>query len=220
MQQFSQEIEGIRPLLLQTAQQRFRAPTLEDAEDLVGETTLMACHILDRYDPQKASLYAWLCGVMRYAVSKENRRRPSYVREVPLEAAAQVVAPPEPLPVHIADMLPADTELPRRYQQAVDLWMEGYRQIEIAKKMGVERNTVGIWLQNAFRMLRQEIPDALSIWYDSQEFRRSAKATVYRKPTSLSLRWHRRHPRDVPWSLLIKRGRVVRKYRVLKKRAA
>jgi RNA polymerase sigma-70 factor (ECF subfamily) len=88
---------------------------VESAEDLVVQTFAEAVKGIDRFDPRKSPLSAWLYGIARRRLYDEVRRRRRLksvpnASEVPLESVSEV-ADPGDLASDIADRLDAQRQV-------------------------------------------------------------------------------------------------------------
>jgi len=72
----------------------------EDAEDIVAQVFTRFLERMDRYDPRRGSVRAWLLGIARHAlIDHYRRRRPDRAASEPLEELARHAGDPAPDPL-------------------------------------------------------------------------------------------------------------------------
>ena len=127
-----------------------------DAEDVLQEVLLERCRRGAAF-PAPEEERRWL---LRVAVNKSknvlraHRRR----RSIPLEAAAELPAPPQPEYRALYDAVRA---LPQNQRLAVDLfYYEGYSTVEIAALLSTREATVRTWLRRARLKLKELLKEA------------------------------------------------------------
>jgi RNA polymerase sigma factor (sigma-70 family) len=140
------------------------------ADDLVGETFLVAFGRRDCYDPEQASARPWLYGIATRLVSRRRRDEVRFFRAIArtgIDPAADPVAEP------VADegARRADAQLLRRRlagalaalpvadRDALLLVADGLSHTEAAQALGVPAGTLSSRLARARRKLRAELGD-------------------------------------------------------------
>ena len=107
-------------------------------------------------------LLAWLHGVLQYVV-REERSRVGFRREV---SAISMSDPADAAPDALAGMIERETQaivadcfatLDRDYRDVLSLRMDGLKYGEIARRMGVNENTVATWVSRGIRELGRRI---------------------------------------------------------------
>jgi len=98
-------------------------------------------------------LLGWLHGVLRYVV-KEERARARFRLELPAGPEALQIVDPSPDP--LASAIDAEMQrvvrdclagLDRDYRSALQLRLEGLKYADIARRLGVNQNTLATWLR-------------------------------------------------------------------------
>jgi len=107
-------------------------------------------------------LLAWLHGVLRYVV-REEQRRVGFHREV---AVISISEPADASPDTLDAMIQRETRaivadcfatLDRDYRDVLTLRMDGLKYSEIARRMGINENTVATWVSRGIRELGRRI---------------------------------------------------------------
>jgi RNA polymerase sigma factor (sigma-70 family) len=107
-------------------------------------------------------LLAWLHGVLQYVV-REEQSRVGFRREVPVISISE---PPDSSPDALDAMIQRETRaivadcfatLDRDYRDVLKLRMDGLKYGEIARRMGVNENTVATRLSRGIRELGRRI---------------------------------------------------------------
>jgi RNA polymerase sigma factor (sigma-70 family) len=140
------------------------------ADDLVGETFLVAFGRRDGYDPAQASARPWLYGIATRLVSRRRRDEVRFFRAIArtgIDPAADPVAEPvadegarradaQLLHRRLAGALAA---LPVADRDALLLVADGLSHAEAAQALGVPAGTLSSRLARARRKLRAELGD-------------------------------------------------------------
>jgi len=140
------------------------------ADDLVGETFLVAFGRRDGYDPEQASARPWLYGIATRLVSRRRRDEVRFFRAIArtgIDPAADPVAEPvadegarradaQLLHSRLAGALAA---LPAADRDALLLVADGLTHTEAAQALGVPPGTLSSRLARARRKLRGELGD-------------------------------------------------------------
>jgi len=72
----------------------------EDVEDIVAQVFTRFLERMDRYDPRRGGVCAWLLGIARHAlIDHYRRRRPDTATHAPLEELARHAGDPAPDPL-------------------------------------------------------------------------------------------------------------------------
>ncbi len=127
-----------------------------DAEDVLQEVLLERYQAARPFASPEHERY-WL---LRVAVNKCKNllRTQKRRRDVPLEEAAALSAPPEPEYQALYD---AVWTLPRNQRLAVDLYyFEGYSTGELAALLGTREATVRTWLRRGRLKLKERLKEA------------------------------------------------------------
>jgi RNA polymerase sigma-70 factor (ECF subfamily) len=141
-----------------------RAPTLEDAEDLIATVFHRFLKNLARYDAQRGCVLAWLLTMARHALIDHLRaRRP----QVPVDDLADVLAGPSPDPLaglirtEQADRVRrALAEQPALVRELFALhYGQGLRLREIGDLLGMSEDAVKQRLSRVRRDLRDRLRD-------------------------------------------------------------
>jgi RNA polymerase sigma factor (sigma-70 family) len=107
-------------------------------------------------------LLAWLHGVLQYVV-REERSRVRFRREIPARAIGE---PADDSPDVLEGMIQRETQeivadcfatLDRAHREVLTLRMAGLKYGEIARRMGVNENTVATWVSRGIRELARLI---------------------------------------------------------------
>lgn len=107
-------------------------------------------------------LLAWLYGVLHYVV-REEQSRVGFRREVP---AISISEPADTLPDALEGMIRRETRgivadcfaaLDRDHRDVLTLRMDGLKYGEIARRMGINENTVATWVSRGIRELGRRI---------------------------------------------------------------
>jgi len=107
-------------------------------------------------------LLAWLDGVLRYVV-REEQSRVGFRREV---SAISISEPADTSADALAGMIQRETQaivadcfatLDREHRDVLTLRMYGLKYVEIARRMGVNENTVATWVSRGIRDLGRRI---------------------------------------------------------------
>jgi RNA polymerase sigma factor (sigma-70 family) len=114
-------------------------------------------------------LFAWLHAVLRNVI-REEQSRASYRREVPLGIDAPNAnmcpdpADPAPNPLDIlmdkeiqGIVTESFAKLDREYRRVLRMRVDGLKYGEIARRLGVNENTVATWVSRGIRDLAQSI---------------------------------------------------------------
>jgi RNA polymerase sigma factor (sigma-70 family) len=114
-------------------------------------------------------LFAWLHGVLYYVV-REEHSRVSFQREVPMGTASERsdqnsrADPADPAPDQLDALIRKELEgmvgacfplLDREYRTVLKMRVDGLKYGEIARRMGVNENTVATWVSRGIRALAQ-----------------------------------------------------------------
>jgi RNA polymerase sigma factor (sigma-70 family) len=107
-------------------------------------------------------LLAWLHGVLKYVV-REEQSRVGFRREV---AAHSISEPADASSDTLDEMIQRETRaivddcfatLDRDYREVLTLRMDGLKYSDIARRMGVNENTVATWVSRGIRELGRRI---------------------------------------------------------------
>jgi RNA polymerase sigma factor (sigma-70 family) len=107
-------------------------------------------------------LLAWLHGVLQYVV-REEQSRVGFRREV---SAISISEPADTSPDALDGMIQRETRaivadcfatLDRGHRDVLTLRMDGLKYCEIARRMGVNENTVATWVSRGIRELGRRI---------------------------------------------------------------
>jgi RNA polymerase sigma factor (sigma-70 family) len=107
-------------------------------------------------------LLAWLHGVLRYVVAEE-RSRVGFRREA---SALSIPESPDASPDTLDRMIEQETRaivadcfagLDRDHREVLELRMNGLKYVEIARRLGVNENTVATWVSRGTRELGRRI---------------------------------------------------------------
>jgi RNA polymerase sigma factor (sigma-70 family) len=107
-------------------------------------------------------LLAWLHGVLRYVV-REERSRVGFRREA---SAISIPEPADDSPDMLDRMIERETRaivadcfsaLDRNHREVLELRIGGLRYVEIARRLGVNENTVATWVSRGTRELGRRI---------------------------------------------------------------
>jgi len=196
--EFGVAVNVLRPRLLQAARLLLRC-SYEDAEDAVSEVVIVALSRLDDYQESTGmdGLRYWLVTIMNHIGHRRTRAGMRKVPTVPLQtveanlSGGQSTGGP--------DFQEALRTLHPLQRLLVTDWLDGYSQVEIARRLRIHRNTVQARLQQAFAGLREKIPDIDTLEYSLSPFAACARVTLYRKPAAPWLPWREQHPPEAPW---------------------
>ena len=191
---FREEIEPLLPRLLHFALSLTTSggqPNLDLAQDLVQETCLRAFEALDTYEPG-TNIRGWLFTIMRNLYINEYRRRKSLPRHFSYEEYSTFRSEDEEeggattsgiagsdLREEITNQYLSDEvvkalmKLPEEFRLVVLLAdFENMKYEEIAKIMGIPIGTVRSRLHRARRLLKRELKDYASRFYQIKEVKR------------------------------------------------
>jgi RNA polymerase sigma factor (sigma-70 family) len=114
-------------------------------------------------------LFAWLHAVLRNVI-REEQSRASYRREVPLGIDAPNASvrpdPPDPAPNQLDVLMDKEMQgivtesfakLDREYRSVLRMRVDGLKYGEIARRLGVNENTVATWVSRGIRDLAQSV---------------------------------------------------------------
>jgi len=116
-------------------------------------------------------LLAWLHGVVQYVV-REERSRVGFRREV---SAVSISEPVDSSPDTLTGMIQRETRaivadcfaaLASDYRDVLTLRRDGLKYRQIARRMGVNENTVATWVSRAIRELGQRIRERMEGKHD------------------------------------------------------
>jgi RNA polymerase sigma factor (sigma-70 family) len=111
-------------------------------------------------------LLAWLHGVVQYVV-REEQSRVGFRREV---SALSISEPVDSSPDTLTGMIQQETQaivadcfaaLDRDYRDVLTLRMDGLKYGEIARRMGVNENTVATWVSRGIREMGRRIRERM-----------------------------------------------------------
>jgi RNA polymerase sigma-70 factor, ECF subfamily len=138
----------------------------ETAEDVAQETFLRAWRYLANFDPAKGALSSWL-----YRITVQTASNQAYVRKAHLAAVSL-----DHLPYEVQDREAADPQarydgsteqvalalgaLPHNERLALALLASGYREVEIARRVGKTSRTVRYWLTSGRAQLVEAVEGA------------------------------------------------------------
>ncbi|HEX3747879.1 MAG TPA: sigma factor-like helix-turn-helix DNA-binding protein [Bryobacteraceae bacterium] len=107
-------------------------------------------------------LLAWLHGVLQFVV-REEQSRVGFRREI---SGAPVFDPADSAPDTLDALVARETRdivwacfagIDREYRQVLELRMDGWKYGEIARRLGVNENTVATWVSRGTRELGRRI---------------------------------------------------------------
>lgn len=107
-------------------------------------------------------LLAWLHGVLQYVV-REEQGRAAFRRE---ESVISLSEPADRSPTSLDALLQRETRaivsdcfaaLDRDYREVLTLRMDGLKYVDIARRLGVNENTVATWMSRGVRELGRRI---------------------------------------------------------------
>jgi RNA polymerase sigma factor (sigma-70 family) len=176
---------------------------LADAEDLVGEAVRLALLILPQFNPETGAegLRAWLTRILTIVIMREHERAQRTVETVPIEAAAELPAPPPTVrPRYVAN--DAIRQLPSSQRYLVWSWLDGNNIKQIAADYNLHRHTVSARMNAAFHTLRAKVPIGDYHTFLTSDFDYCRRVPVYHKPVGVLPSWRHSHP---PNSLQLKR---------------
>jgi RNA polymerase sigma factor (sigma-70 family) len=116
-------------------------------------------------------LLAWLHGVLQYVV-REERSRFGFRREVSVISLSE---PADASPDTLARLIQQETRaivadcfatLDRDYQAVLNLRMDGLKYGDIARRMGVNENTVATWVSRGIRELGRRIRTRMEVRHE------------------------------------------------------
>lgn len=169
----------------------------EDAEDIVEEAVCIALEHLTDYRPETGDrgLYLWLRGIVQVVLLRFHERTAHSVQTVPIEAAAELPAPPPSVPArYVADQ--SIHQLPRVQRHLVWAWLDGYTVSQMASAYEMHRHTVSRNLSRAFRALHTSVPLGEYQTFLTSDFDLCRRVTIYRRPIGVWPSWRHRHPAD------------------------
>jgi RNA polymerase sigma factor (sigma-70 family) len=189
---FAWRLLPIRASLIRFACRK-RPCSIEDAEDLVGESVRLALLILPQYDETtgQEGLMRWLQGILRIVILRDRERTAQQVDIVPIEDAVDV---PAPHPHSRRDRLqPAIDCLPPKLRAVVCYHLDGYSQADIARLLKIHRNTVANRMELAEQALRVHF-GSFERALDFDLFDACARVSIYERPRDVWLPWRHNHP--------------------------
>jgi RNA polymerase sigma-70 factor (ECF subfamily) len=148
------------PLLRSFVRARLREAS--DVEDVV-QNVLVAIHRARHTYRAERRFAPWLGAVARNAVIDELRRRGRRLsREVPLDAAAEAVAPTPESPAPLSpEMQRALEQLPAAQREAVELiQIRGLSVAEAAQRVGIKPGALKVRAHRGYRALRLLLEEA------------------------------------------------------------
>jgi RNA polymerase sigma factor (sigma-70 family) len=114
-------------------------------------------------------LFAWLHAVLRNVI-REEQSRVGFQREVPLgidPRGADIGSDPaDPAPNQLDDLIDKELQgivvesfgkLDREYRRVLSMRVDGLKYGEIARRLGVNENTVATWVSRGIRDLAQRV---------------------------------------------------------------
>lgn len=152
------------PLLLQMARRLCGSGRWADPEDLVQETFERALQDSDRLSrTESGPLRGWLCTTLSHRFLDLCRRRKTETTAVPELRATlpDSASSPEDRHLHLwTSFTPerfraAVQALRPRHREAYELHASGLRYREIAERLGAPVGSVGFWISEARKELRQ-----------------------------------------------------------------
>lgn len=129
-----------------------------DAEDVTQRVFVAAWQGRERYDPQRASLSAWLVGITRHSIADAHQAR-SRERTITAQVAAITGDDALPAPeVELADRLLIADEMARLeplQRQVVQLaFFDDLTHLQIAERLGMPVGTVKSHIRRSLTKLR------------------------------------------------------------------
>lgn len=129
-----------------------------DAEDVTQRVFVAAWQGRERYDPQRASLSAWLVGITRHSIADAHQAR-SRERTITAQVAAITGDDAVPAPeVELADRLLIADEMARLeplQRQVVQLaFFDDLTHLQIAERLGMPVGTVKSHIRRSLTKLR------------------------------------------------------------------
>ena len=110
-------------------------------------------------------LFAWLHAVLYYVV-REEQNRAAHRREVGQDAENHRLDPPDPAPDPLDLLIQKELHgiveecfptLDREYREVLSMRVHGMKYGEIARRLGVNENTVATWISRGIRDLAQRV---------------------------------------------------------------
>ena len=193
---FAAALPSLRPALIKAACRQCRCP-LEDAEDLVSQTVLIALRHFSEYQPEtgREGLQRWLQTILNRVIQEERTDAARHVQTVSLEEAVSLPAPASFS--EAAEVQELFLTLPRYQRLLVNEWLAGYSQREIARRYRLHRNTVATRLETAFATLRAALPNAGALTYSEWLLSFCSHVSLYTKPGGVWRSWFCQHPPEV-----------------------
>lgn len=141
----------------------------DQACDAVQDALIQAWQDRESYDPQKSSLKSWFLGIVGHECLDEVRRAKgrgrvkrftvSIERDLP-EDSLSTEAPKVPA----YDRAYAREELSGKEEEAVRLWLQGHKVLEIARTMRISPRRIQQLVAQGKRKMRREIERQNGRW--------------------------------------------------------
>ena len=132
-----------------------------EAEDLLSQTMLKVWNKIELYDNSKSSLFTWVMTIARNTAIDKKRLKSfeNHKKTDSLDATVYEIVGTNDFNSKL-DVQSLTLKLDSKYKLVLDMmYLQGYSQLDISKKMDIPLGTVKTRLRKAIQILREELKD-------------------------------------------------------------